>query len=147
MENASHALIMAGGILITLLILTIAVILYMTFNDSAQGITSTWDTAELTKFNSSFLVYLGRNDVTAQEIVSLITLSQQRGKLINVFVDNRNVTSWTIDEINDFLSKNLLITSIDETGVEQRKNNFSYVNDSIKYDEHGRVCEIRFRKN
>lgn len=145
MENVSHAIIMAGGILITLLILTIAAILYMSFSNTTQEIVTTWDTAELAKYNSPFVSFLGREEVTAQEIVTLITLSKQRGGEVNIFIGGTNAKDWDTDKINKFLNENILTTVKDGSGNEVKQNTFSY--DSLKYDNYGRISEIKFKKN
>lgn len=147
MENASQAIIMAGGVLLTILIITIILILYMTFNNTTGQIVTTWDATELTKYNSSFIHFSGRSDVTAQEIVSLIALSQQRGKEINILIDGTNAKSWDTDRMNKFLKDNILTTTVDNRGVERKQNTFSCIQDALKYDNYGRVCEIRFKKN
>lgn len=147
MENATQALIMAGGILIAILIATIIIMLYGTFNNTTKGIVDTMDTTELAKYNSNFAEYVGRTDVTAQEIVSLIGLSQQREGIIKIFVNGTEAELWDTDDINKFLNENILVTVQDNSTAQHVENSFSYVNDSLKYDEYGRISEIRFRKN
>ena len=156
MENATQALIIAGVILITILILAVIVTIYVTINNSSEEIASNFDITELNKYNNTFIVYPDRTNVTAQEIVTLINLSQQRNYEITIIVTtktgtirqaNRDWTHATLDEINQFLKDHILTTSTDASGISTYSNTFSYVNDSIKYREDGRIYEIRFQEN
>ena len=156
MENATQALLMAGGVLIAILIIAIIVSTYVTYNNSAEDISTNFDIAELNKFNSSFVVYEGRTDVTAQEIVTLINLSKQRNSEIKIIVStktgtikklNKDWTNATTEELNQFLSDHILINSKDNAGVDIYKNTFSYVADSIKRNDKGKIYEIGFQEN
>lgn len=147
MENASKALIMAGGVLVGLLVITIGVMLYINFSNSSKSMTSNWDTAELTKYNSSFLVYVSRTDISAQELMSLVSLSQQREGNIKIIINNVDATNWNTNDINMFLNANILTHEKDASGNIVKKNTYKYVSDSIKYDQAGRVCEMEFVKN
>ena len=156
MENATQALIMAGGILIAILIIAVIVTLYITFSNSSEGISSNFDVTELNKFNTTFIVYEGRKDITAQEIVTLINLSQQRNYEVKIIITtktgtikqaNRDWTNASLEQLNQFLNDHILINSKDNAGVDIYQNTFSYVNNSIQYAEDGRVCEIRFTEN
>ena len=88
MENASKALIMVGGILIGILILTIAVVLFRSFSDFGH---STYEQVEETKimeWNSNYLKFYGNMStgsnqknvpipVTAHDIVSMANHAMQ----------------------------------------------------------------------
>lgn len=154
MENATQALLIVGGILLAILILSIGVIIYNSHSNTADAITTRWSTVELNKYNSTFQIYEGRTDVTAQEIVSLISLSQQREGAISIFVKtktgtiigNNNVTAWDKSKMTQFLSDHIVTTVKNPAGT-TKQNTFSYVTDSIRYDEDGKICEIAFKEN
>ena len=74
MENASKALLIAGTILLSVMILTVGIILYNNFSDTTKKYSDTLSATELVKFNTKFEVFRGRKDVTAQEIASLINV-------------------------------------------------------------------------
>lgn len=71
MENASQALIIAGTILIALIVLSIGVYLVSTYSVVGESYDQSKESAELVKFNSRFTAFEGRDDITAQEIVTL----------------------------------------------------------------------------
>ena len=90
MENASKALLIAGGVLIAILILSVGVYLYTAFSNQSKEYSQIIQDTELQKFNSKFDVYVGRTDITAQEIVSIVNLAQEYNNLVNVEVYNKS---------------------------------------------------------
>ncbi len=77
MENASKALIMAGGVLIGILILSLAVYLFIDFGGKAERIHDQITSNQLTQFNAQFNVYETRKDVTIYQIISLVNLAKE----------------------------------------------------------------------
>lgn len=57
MENASNALLIAGGVLIGMLILSLAVYLFADFGSTSADINQRTAEQQLTQFNSKFTVY------------------------------------------------------------------------------------------
>lgn len=80
MENASKALIMAAGVLIGILILSLAVFLFTDFGAKSKAIYTQIESNQLTQYNSQYTIYDGRNDVTIYEIVSIANLAQENNK-------------------------------------------------------------------
>ena len=70
MENASKALIIAGAILISILIVGLGVIIYNNVSGIAQS--GTLDAQEITAHNSPFESYFG-NNVSGSNVKALIT--------------------------------------------------------------------------
>ena len=54
MENAAKALLMAGGVLIGILILTLAAYLFVSFGGTSQMIQNRIDQGSLDQFNNKF---------------------------------------------------------------------------------------------
>ena len=71
MENASKALIMAAGILIGVLILSLAAYLIATFGASSAEIQRINEDKIIAEFNSQFTVYDGRNDLTIYDVLTV----------------------------------------------------------------------------
>lgn len=80
MENASKALIMAAGVLIGILILSLAVFLFADFGATSKGVYSQMEERQLTQYNAQYTVYEGRNDITIYDIVSLVNLAQENNE-------------------------------------------------------------------
>lgn len=70
MENASKALIIAGAILISILIVGLGVIIYNNVSDTARS--SNLDEQEITAHNSPFESYFG-NAVSGSNVKALLT--------------------------------------------------------------------------
>lgn len=155
MENATQALLIAGGVLLAIMILSIGVIIYISHNETAEAINNRWEIAELNKYNSTFELYIDRTDITAQELVTLANLSKQRNNEIAIYVKtttgtirgNNNIVAWDKNKLSDFLNDHILTTQKEPTGAETKQNLFSYKQNSIKYDDKtGKIIEISFNE-
>ena len=74
MENASKALLMAAGVLMGVVILSLAAYLLVTFSSSADDVKSEIANNQLNKFNSQFLAYEQREDLTVYDILTAVNL-------------------------------------------------------------------------
>lgn len=128
MENASNALIMAGAILIALIILSIGVYLVSSYSQVGESYEQTQTITEITKFNSNFTIFEGRNDITPQEIVTLYN-----------FVKNYNKNNGTNITISPTIgdSKEFIKNAPDD------KYSCGTISD---YDDTGRIYKITFTK-
>ena len=80
MENASKALIIAGAILISILIVGLGVIIYQNVSGIAQG--GTLDAQEITAHNSPFEGYFG-DYVSGSNVRALLTQVQANNSAAN----------------------------------------------------------------
>lgn len=71
MENATKALLMAAGILIAIIVLSLAVVMYSRVSEYYQQKQRNITDEQLAAFNDEYLAY-NRDDVTGFELVSLI---------------------------------------------------------------------------
>lgn len=121
MENASKALLIAAGVLIAILILTLFSYLMRQMGSSTSGIYSKLSQREITEFNQKFLNYEGRgiysvgkdnegndlyNPLTVQDVATLINLardSKENHKYLNEvkiiyqtnnLADTENYINW-----------------------------------------------------
>lgn len=121
MENASKALLIAGGVLIAILLLTIFAYLFAHMAEGTSAMYAKLEESEINEFNQKFLNYEGRgtnkigkdedgNDIfdtlSIQDVVTIINLAQDNNKsskrpiTIKVWV---NTNDWTDENINDIL--------------------------------------------
>ena len=75
MENATKALLIIGATMLAILTLTIGVYMMGKFGNASDTYVTKLDIIELQKYNSNFEVFIGRNDITAQEIVSVASIA------------------------------------------------------------------------
>ena len=80
MENASKALLIAAGVLLGLMILSLAVFLFMNFGGTSAQIHDSVEQDQINNFNSQFTQYEGKTDVTIYDAVSLANLATQNNQ-------------------------------------------------------------------
>ena len=113
MENASKALLIAAGVLIAILILTLFSYLMRQMGSSTSGIYSKLSQREITEFNQKFLNYEGRENLSIQDVITIVNLAIDSNKsvkipsTISVLIDNVNWVSKSKEDINDLLKSNL----------------------------------------
>ena len=170
MENASKALIMAGGILIAILILAVLIRSYGSITMFQKARLTEEEQAKLIAFNEQYTKYLGQY-VYGTEVITVINQSfNNRSHKINTIIEFNNGYSYTIKEWNRTKQeyetktihikpgKELNITNQDDNVVDllDEINNPSKTEDSlmrrafkctnITYDSYGRVNSISFEE-
>ena len=77
MENASKALIMAAGVLIGIMVLSIAVYLFATFGTRSAELHRQIDDDRLNQFNTQFTSYESNSEITIYDVISVANLAKQ----------------------------------------------------------------------
>ena len=155
MENASKALLMAAGVLMGVVILSLAAYLFVTFSSSADDVKSEIANNQLNKFNSQFLAYEQREDLTVYDILTAVNLAENNNKYyqlepgdtnyITVKVDNSVVNSTDIE-------KKIKPESLEKEG-EMKEDNLggkslkNYRCNVLVSDITGRVNAVNFSSN
>lgn len=76
MENAAKALIMAGGVLIGILILSLAAYLFASFGGTSQVIQERIDQSSLDQFNNKFISYQEKQ-CTIYDILTIVNYANE----------------------------------------------------------------------
>ena len=76
MENATKALLMAGGVLIAIIIISVLVVTFQKTGSVSKTYDKTIDQEEITKFNTNFTKYLGQK-ITIHEVVTICNFARQ----------------------------------------------------------------------
>ena len=155
MENASKALLMAAGVLMGVVILSLAAYLFVTFSSSADDVKSEIANNQLNKFNSQFLAYEQREDLTVYDILTAVNIAENNNKYyqlepgdtnyITVKVDNSVVNSTDIE-------KKIKPESLEKEG-EMKEDNLggkslkNYRCNVLLSDITGRVNAVNFSSN
>ena len=155
MEIASKALLMAAGVLMGVVILSLAAYLFVTFSSSADDVKSEIANNQLNKFNSQFLAYEQREDLTVYDILTAVNLAENNNKYyqlepgdtnyITVKVDNSVVNSTDIE-------KKIKPESLEKEG-EMKEDNLggkslkNYRCNVLLSDITGRVNAVNFSSN
>lgn len=80
MENATKALLIAAGVLIGVMILSMAVYLFGVFGKSASNMEEQILANQLTQFNNKFLKYAGLTDLTIQDVITVKNYALENNK-------------------------------------------------------------------
>lgn len=165
MENASKALIIAGGVLIGVLILSLASYLIIQFGSFSRNINREMDSAQINSFNVNFTKYSNRANISAQEVASAINFAKQNNQeyeaqpgddyYVDVYIGDTSVIS---NNINSFLDNNknttfyycnlsyVHLTSVDHTKEYVEISALDTTVD-IEYNEHtGLITKITFHE-
>lgn len=137
MENATKALLIAGTVLIAIVMTSIAVYLHSLYSQQTKEYNATISAVELEKFNSNFDVYIGRNNVSAQEIVTIVNLAKEYGGQVDIYLNGSKV-EFTISNTQENFIKN-----------NQDKQfkcilNTSNSNPNPAYDANGKITKLKF---
>ncbi len=151
MENASNALIMAAGVLIGILILSLAVYLFADFGRTAADINSQNEQQELIKFNTRFSAYEGREGLTIYDVITVASYANENNLYYNDSLDEHKVIIC-LDSISneiqdDIETKKINLIETDKNFI--NSNNLSlptYSCKIVKYRDNGRVSTILFKK-
>lgn len=162
MENASNALIIAGGMLVGILIISLAVYLFIDFGTTSAEVHEQKEIQQLVEFNSQFTVYEGRTDLTIHDIVTIAGYALENNEYYGYNSkndsDKENYISVTLISDNgttrnfeDNLKKDYNARIADEQMGEIDIITYRCVtegnNQAIQYDDKGRVKNITFRQN
>ena len=149
MENASKALIMAGGVLIGILILSLAAYLFVDFGSTSAEIHRQNEEKQITEFNSKFTAYLEYKDrnenwqITIYDIITLVGYAKENNKYydgvndeqIDVKIGNTSI----LNMIDTYLINNYGYADADVNGTLKK-----YSCSSIEYNIRGKVRSITF---
>ena len=139
MENATKALLIAGGILIAMFIISIGVILFNNYKDLGTSYEGSMQTSEIQKFNVKFTKFEGREDITIQEIVSLANYvreyNEKNGTSVAVSLNSgANLASKSSSELIDLI----------KTDIDNSENKPIYYCAKITQYDDGYVKSIGF---
>ena len=130
MENASKALLMAAGVLIGVLIISLAVYLMSYFGGVSADIHKQQKANQINQFNSQFTAYEGK-DCTVYDAVTLANLAKSNNEnysltsastnnyYITVKLSGKNIENMEKEELDNIITKEMtkMITDEDEKQV------------------------------
>lgn len=143
MENATQALLIAGGILFAILTLSLVVFLFSNMNTIGTAQANKKDAEYLEKWNAEWEAY-NKKLLHGSEVLTVINKAEQNN------IDNENDEKYII-EVKVF-ENNVIKTQIDEKGQVTGKNYFADKKTKIfectkmeLSNETGRVKWIEFK--
>ncbi len=125
MENASKALIMAAGVLIGILILSLAIYLFANFGAASAEVHRQNEANQINQFNAQFTSYEGRTDITIHDVVTVANLAKdsnanyeltsqtETNYYIIVKLGNNQIQNYTSSQLDNLVSND--VNSINKT--------------------------------
>lgn len=156
MENATKALLIAAGVLIGIMILSLAVSLYSELNAYVQSSQEAIEFNEQNAFNTQFTKYINyiggekQFELTIQDVVTAANLAHECNINYNIIEEEEINEARGNDSslyIEILLDGQPIEHTIDENSVNLLNNNLgrTYKCESIHYSEKtGRVNQISF---
>ena len=145
MENASKALIMAGGVLVGVLVLSLMVYLFADFGSTSAQINAQNKQNQLAQFNSKFAIYEGKEGLTIYDVITVAGYAKENNKYyegnesnqIIVYLQNKQINDYTQEQYNQLIQtdRNTMTTELPQ-----------YTCKILSYNSDGRVKEIKFNK-
>ncbi len=145
MENASKALIMAGGVLVGVLVLSLMVYLFADFGSTSAQINAQNKQNQLAQFNSKFAIYEGKEGLTIYDVITVAGYAKENNKYyegnesnqIIVYLQNKQINDYTQEQYNQLIQtdRNTMTTALPQ-----------YTCKILSYNSDGRVKEIKFNK-
>ena len=77
MENASKALIIAGGVLIGILVLSLIAYLFIYFGAHTSEVNDIAEQRQLAKYNAQYTVYENNNNLSVYDVVNIINIAHE----------------------------------------------------------------------
>lgn len=124
MENAARALTMAAGVLIGIMIISIAVYLFTSLGNTSSEIYSKVEQTKIDKFNSQFLKYYRLDTCTAHDIVSIANLAKNSNEYYEL-EEGSGYNYYVNVSVMDY---------IDNNGSKKKEAHFEKLN-AAKYTE------------
>lgn len=150
MENASKALIMAAGVLIGILVLSLAVYLFVSFGSTSADINKQRVEQQLVEFNSKFTSYEGKDGLTIYDVITLARYARENNEYyendpnytIQVKLDRELLHNKPDSELNRLLKD-------EQSAITQTNTNLPTYKCKVTnyHKDNGRVSEIVFSKN
>lgn len=158
MENASNALIIAGGVLIGVLIISLAVYLFVDFGSTSAEINKQNEEQQLVQFNTKFTSYEGKEELTIYDVVTVAGYAKENNKYYGdddndkYYVDNYKITVILkgVTGTGNGIDKNNLqnVTDYNKLIQDEQKDvtTLSEYDCKVTYHDNGRVGTVTFIK-
>lgn len=134
MENASKALIIAGGILIALIIITMFLMMFNNFANIKKDQEEQTRIEQISAFNAEFEAY-NKKIMYGADVITLINKAVENNKK---YADNDDF------KVKVILDDEEITSSVNLANNEDAKKSI-YTCVQTKYNSLGRICEIQIK--
>lgn len=153
MENAANALIMVAGVLIGILIISLAVYLFVDFGTKASDINSKVAEQQIVQFNTKFTSYENKEGLTIYDVVTVASYAHENNLYNKDVLSECKVVVYLANPVSHAIQDNIESTKIslinnDKNLINSSKTELpTYRCQVMSYHTNGRVYEIKFIKN
>lgn len=132
-QNASKALLMAAGVLIGIIMLSLGVYLVTSMRNFSRNYNDSLEAQKLEQFNSKFTVFQNRQNISIHEIITLVNIANEFNKTNNIENSNDKQYIHVIVDLDG--TKRNTIDLTDEATypktVEYRNNPSKFISDLL----------------
>ncbi len=142
MENASKALIIAGGILIGILIISIGVLFWNSTASVSQNYDEKLENDRINEYNNKFLIYA--KDLNAQELVSIYNLIVENNKKYEGINERQIKLEIEGADATSKISEERLIKWMQDEVVRGTEDAASYKFNGVTYRSNGYIESMSY---
>lgn len=150
MENASKALIMAGGVLIGILLLSLAVYLFIDFGTTSAKINDKNAQQQIVEFNSKFTSYEGKTNLTIYEVLTVAGYAKENNEyykgLDQYKVEVVLIGQGSIQTKKEEEKISMIEADIDISKITGSLPIYQCIIPQDAYSENGRIKKIQFKR-
>ena len=112
MENASKAILIAGGVLLMIMALSFATYIFRSIGESTSEYYEQLEQSDIDQFNQKFTKYEGKNDLTIQDVVSIVNLAKDNNQTekmpveVKVTLGTNELQNKSENDLNSLLAEN-----------------------------------------
>lgn len=103
MENASKALIIAGGMLIAIMVASLFVYLFTSYGKYADDMYDKINRRQITQANNEYTKYEGAKDNTIYDVITVVNKAKDNNESLGLQAGDRGYISVGINGINSNL--------------------------------------------
>lgn len=155
MENASNALMLAGGVLIAILLVGIIIVSFNGAADLAKTYDSKISSTSLQAFNNNFEKYLD-DEISMSDIITMThfaknyniqnELTEDDSIYISIECDGKQLEKKSDMDLIKYMQENTFVH--DDSGNENKELYQTYKCKSVEYNKNtGTITKITFDKN
>ena len=112
MENASKAILIAGGVLLMIMALSLAMFIFRNIGNSTSEYYEQLEQSDIDEFNQKFTKYERKNDLTIQDVVSIVNLAKDNNQAekmpvkVKVTLGTNELQNKSENDLNSLLAEN-----------------------------------------
>ena len=149
MENASKALLIAGGILLAILVISLFAVLFNNLRDYQDSQEDAKYQEQVVRYNNPYTAY-DRDGITLNEIKSLYNMIESNNIKANngesgYYHIQSNIKDLCLKPTNNDEKIDITISNFLEVEERLKNNKYSFKCEEIKFDnEGGRISSMKF---